>query len=367
MKIAMCDLKKQYSMYKDEISEAINEVLEIGAYIGGPFVQKFEDEMKSYLNVNHAIACANGTDALMIALMALGIKEGDEIITTPFTFVATAEMIAVLGAKPVYVDVDPETYNIDTSKIEEKITDKTKAIIPVHIWGQSVDMDPIIEIASRYNLPVVEDNAQGIGSSYKGKMCGSIGDIATISFYPAKNLGAYGDGGMIVCRDDDMAEKIRMICNHGSKIRYHHEVLGLNSRLDGIQANILRVKLKYLDEENEKRRHVAKMYNELLRSEKIKVPFYADYGKSNIHQYGILVDDRDGLQQYLNEHQVPNAIHYPIPLHLQPAFLSDDQSVGSLPIAESISKKVLNLPIHPFLEDEEVHHIVDVIKSYVKE
>lgn len=365
MKIAMVDLKTQYEKIEADVLAGVKDVLTSGAYIGGPFVAEFEEKMKAYLGVKHAIACANGTDALMIAMMAMGIKAGDEVITTPFTFVATAETIALLGAVPVYVDIDEKTYNIDPSKIEAAITDKTKAIIPVHIWGQSADMNGIMDVAKKHNLCVIEDNAQGVGSTYGEVMCGSIGDMATISFYPAKNLGAYGDAGMIVTSDDTLAAAIRMVCNHGSKERYVHEVLGVNSRLDAIQAKVLGLKLDLLDDENKRRREIAAMYNEKLAHDRITVPYYAEYGTPNIHQYGILVDDRDGLREHLTAKGIPSAVHYPIALHLQPAFLSERQVEGDLPIAEGVANRVANLPIHPYLTEEEVNFICDAILEFV--
>jgi UDP-2-acetamido-2-deoxy-ribo-hexuluronate aminotransferase len=361
----MVDLKKQYSRLQSEIEKGVLEVLSSGAFIGGPFVKEFEDKMKSYLGTNHAIACANGTDALMIAMMALDIKPGDEVITTPFTFVATAETIALLGAKPVYVDIDEQTYNIDPNKIEEKITDKTKAIIPVHIWGQSADMGPIMEIAKKHNIPVIEDNAQGVGASYGDQKCGTIGDLATISFYPAKNLGAYGDAGMIIAKTEELEQKVRMICNHGSSTRYFHEVLGVNSRLDAIQAKILSIKLDILEEENENRRQFAEMYNSKLSHDKIQVPYYANYGTAIVHQYGILVDDRDGLIEHLKSKSIPNAIHYPIPLHLQPAFKDADFPEGVMPISERVASKVVNLPIHPYMDEEQIDYICQAILEFV--
>ncbi|MCB0279189.1 MAG: DegT/DnrJ/EryC1/StrS family aminotransferase, partial [Calditrichaeota bacterium] len=275
------------------------------------------------------------------------------------------ETIALLGAVPVYADIDPKTYNIDPNKIENLITAKTKAIIPVHIWGQSADMDPILKIGENHGIPVIEDNAQGVGSSYKGRMCGSMGDMATISFYPAKNLGAYGDGGMILCKNAELAERIRMICNHGSKIRYQHDLLGVNSRLDGIQAAILNQKLAYLDDENKKRREFAAYYSKKLDHPKITVPFYHPDGIANIHQYGILVDKRNELQSYLNSKQIPNAIHYPIPLHLQTAFLSDRFPEGSCPIAEDVASRVVNLPIHPYLTFEQIDYVCQTILEFV--
>lgn len=361
----MVDLKQQYALIESKIEAGIKEVLTSGAYIGGPYVQEFENKMKSYLSANHAIACANGTDALMIALMALDIKPGDEVITTAFTFVATAETIALLGAKPVYADIDPKTYNIDPSKIEEKITDKTKAIIPVHIWGQSADMTPIMAIAKKHNLKVIEDNAQGVGAKYGNDKCGVIGDMSTISFYPAKNLGAYGDAGMIIAKTDELAAKVRMICNHGSSTRYYHEVLGVNSRLDAIQAKILSIKLDLLDDENKKRRQFASLYNQKMKSDKITVPYYAEYGEAIVHQYGILVEDRDGLIEHLKSKSIPNAIHYPIPLHLQPAFRDADFPEGSLPVSERIASKVVNLPIHPYMTEEQIDYISNAVLEFV--
>lgn len=365
MNIAMVDLKQQYQRLEADIQERVMHVLSTGAFIGGPAVKQFEDEMSAYMNCSHAIGCANGTDALMIALMAIGVQPGDEVITSPFTFVATAETIALMGAKPIYADIVPGTYNIDPSDIEHRITEKTKAIIPVHIWGQSADMDAIMDIARKHHLKVIEDNAQAVGADYRGKKCGTIGDIGTISYYPAKNLGAYGDAGMILTGNDELAERIRMICNHGSKIRYHHEILGVNSRLDAIQAAILSVKLTVLDGENEARRKWATRYNELLNCDAITIPEYADYGSAIVHQYGILVEDRDGLQEHLKEKGVPTAIHYPIPLHLQPAFKNDFQGEGSLPLAERVASNVLNLPIHPYLTEEQVTYICDTVRTYV--
>jgi dTDP-4-amino-4,6-dideoxygalactose transaminase len=366
MKIAMVDLKTQYAKIEQDVLDGIKEVLSSGAYIGGPFVAEFEDKMKDYLEVKHAIACANGTDALMVALMAMGIEAGDEVITSPFTFVATAEVIALLGAVPVYVDIDEKTYNIDASKIEKAVTEKTKAIIPVHIWGQSADMDPIMRVAKKHKLTVIEDNAQAVGSIYGDKMCGSIGDMATISFYPAKNLGAYGDAGMIVTGNDELAEKIRMICNHGSKERYVHELIGVNSRLDAIQAKILCSKLDLLDEENDRRREIAEIYSKKLKHAKITVPHYAKYGTPNIHQYGILVTKRDALRDFLAKKGVPTAVHYPIALHLQEAFLTEEgQKKGDLPIAESVADRVVNLPMHPYLTEEEINFICDTILAFV--
>jgi UDP-2-acetamido-2-deoxy-ribo-hexuluronate aminotransferase len=365
MTIVMCDLQAQYKKYKTEINSSIQEVLDTGAYIGGKFVNNFEQKMQTYSGSKHAIACANGTDAIQIALMALDIKAGDEVITSPFTFVATAETIALVGATPIYADIDDNTYNIDPAKIEAKITARTKAIIPVHIWGQSSDMDAINAIAKKHNLYVIEDNAQAFGAMYRGRKTGTMSDISTTSFYPAKNLGCYGDGGMIFTSDDKLAEKLRMICNHGSKVRYYHELVGVNSRLDSIQAQVLSIKLDHLDEENEARRIVADKYNAKLNHPNIKTQKFANYGKAIIHQFGILVKDRDGLINHLKTKNIPTAIHYATPLHMQPAFLDANQTQGMFPIAEHVSASVVNLPIHPFMLDAEIDFICSSILEFV--
>ncbi len=365
MNIQMVDLKRQYQKYKSEFDMAVAEVLASAQFINGPDVKKLAEEMQAYLQVKQAIPCASGTDALQLALMALEIGPGDEVITTPFTLVATAETIGLLGARPVYADIEEKTYNIDPEKIEAAITEKTRAIIPVHLYGQPADLDSILEIAGKHNLPVIEDAAQAVGARYKEKPVCSFGQIGCISFFPSKNLGAYGDAGMVTAQDDSLAEKIRMIANHGSKVRYQHDLLGVNSRLDTIQAAILRVKLKYLDEWNEKRRDIAEHYSRGLKGLPVVTPFVADYSEHIYHQYTIQVENRDGLQQHLNERGIPNAIHYPIPLHRQPAFKS--YTDRKFPVAERIAEKVISLPMHPDLTTDEQDYIIEAIRQFVSE
>lgn len=364
MNIQMVDLKRQYQKIKPEIDSAIHEVLDSTQFILGKKVQEFENNAANYLGVKYAVGVANGTDALQIALMALGIGVGDEVITTPFTFVATTETIVMLGAKPVYVDIDPISYNINPSKIKEKITSKTKAILPVHLYGNPVEMDEILSIAKEYNLYVIEDSAQAFGSEYKGKKVCSFGDVACISFFPSKNLGCYGDGGMVVTNSEEIHEKVRMIASHGSKVRYIHEVLGMNSRLDAIQAAILNIKLRYIDEWNDKRAKFAELYSQRLASiPQVKTPTKEEYAKHIFHQYTIRVEKRDELQKFLTTKNIPTAIHYPIPLHMQPAFRGF-AAEGSLPEAEKAAKEVISLPMHPDLLEEEIEYITNSIKEF---
>lgn len=364
MNIQMVDLKRQYQKIKPEIDSAIHEVLDSTQFILGKKVQEFENNAANYLGVKYAVGVANGTDALQIALMALGIGVGDEVITTPFTFVATTETIVMLGAKPVYVDIDPISYNINPSKIKEKITSKTKAILPVHLYGNPVEMDEILSIAKEYNLYVIEDSAQAFGSEYKGKKVCSFGDVACISFFPSKNLGCYGDGGMVVTNSEEIHEKVRMIASHGSKVRYIHEVLGMNSRLDAIQAAILNIKLRYIDEWNDKRAKFAALYSQKLASiPQVKTPTKKEYAKHIFHQYTIRVEKRDELQKFLTTKNIPTAIHYPIPLHMQPAFRGF-AAEGSLPEAEKAAKEVISLPMHPDLLEEEIEYITNSIKEF---
>jgi UDP-2-acetamido-2-deoxy-ribo-hexuluronate aminotransferase len=367
MKIQMVDVKRQYMKYKKEFDDAVLKVMESGQFINGPDVHKFAEEMQRYLEVKFAVPCASGTDALQLALMALDIGPEDEVITTPFTFVATAETIAILGAKPVYVDIEELTYNINPSLIEAAITDRTKAIIPVHLYGQAANMDPIMEISTKYNIPVIEDAAQAVGERYKGKSVCGLGDFGCISFFPSKNLGAYGDAGMVVTNDQDLANKVRIVADHGSKLRYRHDFLGVNSRLDTIQAAILRVKLNYLDKWNKQRRKIATYYSERFKELAVIIPYIADYAEHIFHQYTIQVSDkRDLLQKYLNDREIPCAIHYPIPLHLQTAYraLSGNKE-GDFPISERISKQVISLPMHPDLTPEEQDYIIEAVKDFL--
>jgi UDP-2-acetamido-2-deoxy-ribo-hexuluronate aminotransferase len=370
MKILMVDLKIQYDSIKNEIDLSIQDVLNSTQFILGKKVSEFENNCAYYLGVKHAIACASGTDALQIALMALDIKPGDEVITTPFTFVATAETIAILGAVPVYVDIDERTYNLDPAKIEDAITKKTKAIIPVHLYGQAADMDSIMEIAKRQNLYVIEDSAQAFGTEYlpagrqgKGKKVCGFGHIATTSFFPSKNLGAYGDAGMILTQDENLAQKIRMIALHGSKERYIHEVLGINSRMDTLQAAVLNVKLKYIDEWNKARAKNAELYYRRLKDANVILPYVAEYSTHIYHQFTIRVKDRTGLQKHLSEKGIPSAVHYPVPLHLQPAFKTETRKFD-LPVSEKVAKEVISLPMFPELTEEQIDYISNTIIEF---
>jgi dTDP-4-amino-4,6-dideoxygalactose transaminase len=364
MKIPMVNLVSQYQSIRKEIDRVVKEVIESGWFIMGPNVQAFEEEMAAYCNTKHGVVCNSGTDALQMALMAIGVGPGDEVITTPFTFVATAEVIALLGAKPVYVDVEPDTYLIDSEKIETAVTQKTKAVIPVHLFGQIADMDRINAIAKKHQLIVIEDACQAVGATYqKQKACG-LGDMGCLSFFPAKNLGAYGDGGMILTSDEKLAQKLRMIRDHGSDRRYHHAVLGINSRLDALQAAILRVKLKHLDDWNEARKDRASLYSELLKNAQVSIPMIKESNDHVFHQYSIRVKDRDGLQKHLGDAGIATAIHYPVPLHLQPAFLQPNLGEGSFPVAEETARRILSLPMYPELKEEAIHFITEKITEF---
>jgi dTDP-4-amino-4,6-dideoxygalactose transaminase len=364
MKIPMVNLVSQYQSIRKEIDRVVKEVIESGWFIMGPNVQAFEEEMAAYCNTKHGVVCNSGTDALQMALMAIGVGPGDEVITTPFTFVATAEVIALLGAKPVYVDVEPDTYLIDSEKIETAVTQKTKAVIPVHLFGQIADMDRINAIAKKHQLIVIEDACQAVGATYqKQKACG-LGDMGCLSFFPAKNLGAYGDGGMILTSDEKLAQKLRMIRDHGSDRRYHHAVLGINSRLDALQAAILRVKLKHLDDWNEARKDRASLYSELLKNAQVSIPMIKESNDHVFHQYSIRVKDRDGLQKHLGDAGIATAIHYPVPLHLQPAFQQPNLGEGSFPIAEEAARRILSLPMYPELTEKAIHFITEKIIEF---
>ncbi len=367
MKIQMVDVKRQYQTIKSEVDEAVMRVLESGQFINGPDVKKFAEEVENYLQVKHAIPCASGTDALQLALMALDIGPGDEVITTPFTFYATAEVISLLGATPVFVDIREDSFNIDVSQIKDKITNRTRAIIPVHLYGQPADMDEIMEIAGEYNLKVIEDSAQSMGALYREKYVCSIGDLAAISFFPSKNLGGYGDGGMVTTNDEELAQKVKMIANHGSRKRYYHDYIGLNSRLDSIQAAILRVKLKYLDEWNQKRFQNAQKYTERLSKLGIETPVILPDRTHIFHQYTLKVEKRDQLDAYLTEKEIPHAIYYPVPLHLQNAFKEKyNFKEGMFPVTEKLSTQVISLPMHPDLTEEEIDYICTAIEEFYR-
>ena len=370
------DLSAQYNSIKKEIDTAVKKVLESTVFIGGKEVEEFEKEMAEFCVIKHAIGVNSGTDALFLSLKALNIGPGDEVITAPFTFIATAGVIANCGAKPVFADINPETFNIDSSKIEEKITEKTKAILPVHLFGQMADMDEIMSIARKRNLFVVEDAAQAIGAEYSSagspqakRKAGTIGDFGCFSFFPSKNLGAYGDGGMVVTDNDEFAEKIRLLKNHGSspKEKYLNLIIGTNSRLDAIQAAILRVKLKYLSKWSKGRAEKASYYNGKLEGiGDIITPIIASDRNHIFHQYTIKTKSRDELQRYLKEKEIPTMIYYPLPLHLQPAFEYLNYKSGDFLESEKAAKEVLSLPIYPELSKIEQNLIIKKIKEFFK-
>ncbi len=345
MRIPLIDFKAQYKSIEKEIDAAIKEVLLSGQYILGPIVKEFEEQIAAYCGVRYAIGVASGSDALILALRALDIDPGDEVITTPFTFVATAHAIVHCGAKPVFVDIDPDTFNINPDLIEPVITKKTKAIIPVHLYGHPANMDPIMGIAKAYNLYVVEDAAQAFGARYNGKKVGSIGHAGCFSFFPTKNLGCYGDGGMVVTDNPDIAEKVDILRRQGCREKYHAEMIGYNSRLDAVQAAILKVKLKYVDQWNEQRRNIACRYNELLSSSSVQAPVEAPYACHIYHQYTIKFKNRDDIRQYLAKNGIETSVYYPQPLHLQRTYKYLGYEKSAFPQAEKASQVVLSLPI----------------------
>jgi UDP-2-acetamido-2-deoxy-ribo-hexuluronate aminotransferase len=370
--IQMVDLRTQYLNIKSEIDAAIQHVLSTTAFIQGKEVQEFGKALGEYLGVPYVIPCANGTDALQIAMMALDCKAGDEIILPVHTYVATAEVLALLKLKPVFIDVDENTFNIDTAQIEKKITPRTVAIVPVHLYGQCADMEPILDLASRYNLKVIEDAAQALSAEYTfstgvKRKAGTMGTIGTTSFFPSKNLGCFGDGGAIFTAYAELADKIKMIANHGQKIKYHHEVIGVNSRLDTIQAAVLHVKLKYLDEYTRKRNEVAAWYDlNLAGIDGLEVPWRTSNSNHVFHQYTLKIKraDRDSFKDFLAKHRIPSMIYYPVPLHLQKAYYQPEFAEGSFPVTERLSKTVLSLPIHTEMKNEQLEHITDTIKKY---
>ncbi len=356
MNIDFANLQLQYKLYKDELDHAIHAVLDKSNYIMGEEVDQLEHSLEIYTGAKHAITCSSGTDALLLAMMAIDIQPYDEIITTPFTFISTAETIAFLKAKPVFVDIDDQTYNIDASKIEEKITEKTKAIISVSLYGQPAEMDTINRIAKEYNLKVIEDAAQSFGADYKDKKSCNLSDIGCTSFFPAKPLGCFGDGGALFTNDDVLAKKIKSLRLHGQTKRYHHKYIGMGGRLDTLQAAVLNVKLKYYSETLIKRQNVARYYNKVLK-EKHETPYIQEKTTSVYAQYSIRVKDRNELQTKLKAEGVPTAVHYPIPLHLQEAFEYLGYNNGDFPVAEKICKEIISLPMNPFLTEEEIQYI----------
>lgn len=363
--IPILDLKRQYNSLENELNQALIDAAKSGSYILGPNVKKLEEDFSKYCGTKRAIGVGNGTDALHLALRALGVGEGDEVITVAFTFVATTEAIGIVGATPVFVDINPDTFNIDVNKIEEKITPKTKAILPVHLYGQPCEMDKIMEIANKYNLYVVEDCAQAVGAEYKGKKVGSFGDFGCFSFFPSKNLGCYGDGGMVTANNDELADKVKALRAHGGRVKYHHEELGLNSRLDELQAAVLNVKFPHIDEWNEARRKVAHRYNELFKNiSEIVPPVEIGNVKCVYHQYTVKVPNRDKVQEVLKNEGIMTMVYYPVPLHKQKVHAHLPEY--SLPITEKCTEEVLSLPIFPELTEEEQDKIVQTLISKVR-
>lgn len=370
--IRMVDLKGQYDKIKTEIDTAIHEVIDSTAFINGPAVSGFQTDMEKYLNVNHVIPCANGTDALQVAMMGLELKPGDEVITTSFTFIATAEVIALLGLTPVLVDVDPDTFNIDPEAIKKAITAKTKAIVPVHLFGQCADMEEILKIAKEHNLFVIEDTCQAIGADFTFsdgtvKKAGTIGDVAGMSFFPSKNLGCYGDGGAIFTNNTDLASQMRVVVNHGMVVRYYHDYIGVNSRLDSIQAAVLKVKLQYLDEYAEARQAAAAFYDQAFANHpKLKTPVVAKNSTHVYHQYTLVTKDldRDAMQKFLMDNKVPAMIYYPVPMHLQKAYQDPRYKEGDFPVTEHLSKHVISLPMHTELDEEQLEYITSKVLEF---
>ncbi|KMQ65576.1 Pleiotropic regulatory protein [Chryseobacterium angstadtii] len=372
MKIQMVDLKGQYEKIKTEVDAGIQDCINNTAFINGPAVKEFQQDFEKYLNVKHVIPCANGTDALQIAMMALDLKPGDEVICPAFTYVATAEVIGLLGLVPVMVDVNEDTFDIQLDNLEQYLTPNTKAIVPVHLYGQSADMEKILEFAEKHNLFVIEDNAQAIGSDYTFsdgtvKKTGTIGHIGCTSFFPSKNLGCYGDGGALMTNDDEIALKIRMIANHGQEKKYHHKVLGCNSRLDTIQAAVLKVKLTRLDEYSAARNKMADYYDEHLAGiSEITVPERAKNSTHVFHQYTLKVKNgkRNELQKYLAEKNIPSMVYYPLPLYKQEAFQQYVENGFSLPVTEKLCSEVISLPVHTEFDQQVLDYIISEIKNY---
>lgn len=371
--IQMVDLKRQYHKIKAEVDEAVLSVIESTAFINGKPVQEFADNLSSYLGIKHVIPCANGTDALQIAMMALGFQPGDEVITPSFTFIATTEVIALLRLTPVFAEVDPKTFCIDPAALEKAITPKTKAIVPVHLYGHAAPMDEIMAIAEKHNLIVIEDNAQAIGGDYFSKdgskrKTGTIGHIGTTSFFPSKNLGAYGDGGAIFTNDDALADKMKMVANHGQRKRYYYEIVGCNSRLDTVQAAVLNIKLKHLDEYITARQKVADTYDKAFADNpKITTPHRAAYCSHVFHQYTLLLEgvSRDGLNAFLAEHKIPSMIYYPVPGHRQDMFAHYETAKVSLKVTDWLTERVISLPIHTELDEEQLNFITTKVLDYI--
>jgi len=364
MQVPLLDLKAQYATIRDEVMQAISGVCESQALALGPAVADFEEKIAAYCRCKYAVGVSSGTDALLVSLMALDIEPGDEVITTPFTFFSTAGCIVRLGAKPVFVDVEPDTYNIDPACIEEKITEKTKAIIPVHLFGQAAKMEAITEIAKRYNLAVIEDAAQAIGASRDGIMCGSFGDCGCFSFYPTKNLGAFGDGGLVTTNNDALAQKLKILRDHGQNPRYFYGMIGGNFRLDGIQGAVLAVKLGHLDSWNEKRKQNAAFYDDAFSGTVVQPPKIEANNVCIYHQYTVTVPDRDRLQKFLAENNIGSAIFYPKPLHIQECFGDLGYGPGDFPVTERLCSEVLSLPVYPELSREQLEYVAGAVLKF---
>ena len=371
--IPMVDLKGQYQKIKSQVDRSIENVIENTAFINGPEVKAFQKELEAYLNVKHVIPCANGTDALQIAMMALGLEPGDEVITADFTFAATVEVIALLKLTPVLVDVEQDTFNIDITALKKAITPKTKAIIPVHLFGQCANMEAVLEVAKTHNLYVIEDTAQAIGADYtfangSKKKAGTIGNVGTTSFFPSKNLGCYGDGGAIFTNDDDLAHTLRGIVNHGMYKRYYHDVIGVNSRLDSIQAAILRIKLPHLDTYCDARRKVAAYYNHAFsNTDKLRTPITSAFTTHVFHQYTLVLNgvDRAALQQHLSDNNIASAIYYPVPLHNQKAYADTRYLEDDFTVTNTLCRTVLSLPIHTEFEEEQLAYITKTVLDFI--
>lgn len=371
--IQMVDLQRQYQRIKEQINASLSDIMEKATFIGGKYVEDFARQLAEYHQANHAVTCANGTDALQISMMALGLKPGDEVITPSFTYVATTEVIALLRLQPVFVDVDPKTFCLNPEEVRKAITPKTKAIVPVHLYGHAAPMDEILEIAREHNLFVIEDNAQGIGCDYTSKdgsvhKTGTLGTVGCTSFFPSKNLGCYGDGGAMITNDAKLAETLKMVANHGQKVRYYHDMVGCNSRLDAMQAAILSVKLPLLDGYIEARRKAADYYDAAFAgNERITTPYRAPYSNHVFHQYTLVLDgvNRDNLVQYLAEQKIPSMIYYPVPAHRQKMFDSFGGNSFSLPVTDWLTERVISLPIHTELDKEQQDYIIEHVLKFV--
>lgn len=369
-KIQMVDLRSQYHRLKTELDYAVSEVLESSAFINGPQVTRFADQLSRFLGGSHVVTCGNGTDALQIAMMSLSFEPGDEVIIPAFTYVATAEVLGLLRLQPVLVDVDEATFNIDVSRIESLTSSRTRAIVPVHLFGQCANMQPLIELATRKNIHIIEDAAQSLGASYhfpsdENRYAGTMGTIGITSFFPTKTLGCFGDGGALFASDKHLATKLKMIANHGQRVKYEHELIGINSRLDSLQAAVLEVKLRHIHEFTTRRQQAASFYDNALRDVSgVEIPSRDPNSTHVFHQYTLKVEDRDGLRDYLAGKNIPSMIYYPLPLHLQKAYKDYGKGPGSFPVAEKLAKRVISLPIHTEITDDQLHMICSEIRKF---